>query len=67
MQSGGRAAWPCGYLGFSAVTALAVVLAQNAPLEAERPWVRASMRRLSQSTQGNIALQPLRNRRLKLD
>jgi len=24
--------------------ALAVVLAQNAPLEAERPWVRASMR-----------------------
>lgn len=41
MQSGGPAAWPCGCLGLSAVTALAVVLAQNAPLEAERPWVRA--------------------------
>src|SRR5712672_1669960 len=39
VQSGGRAAWPCGYLGLSAVTALAVVLAQNSPLEAECPWV----------------------------
>jgi len=31
MQSGGRAAWPCGYRGLSAVTALAVALAQNHP------------------------------------
>ena len=28
-----RAAVHCGYLGFSAVTALAVALAQNAPLD----------------------------------
>jgi hypothetical protein len=51
----------------SAVTALAVVLAQNAPPEAERPWVRASMRFWSQSIPGNSGLQPLRNQRLKLD
>jgi hypothetical protein len=44
MQSGGRAAWACGNFGFTVVTALAVVLAQHAPLEAERPWVRAPMR-----------------------
>jgi hypothetical protein len=41
MQSGGRAARPCGHLGLSAGPGLDVVLAQNAPLEAERPWVLA--------------------------
>jgi hypothetical protein len=65
MQSGGRAARPCGHLGLSAGPGLDVVLAQNAPLEAERPWVRASMR--FWSIAGNSGLQPLRNRRLKLD
>ena len=38
MQSGGRAAWPCGRLGLSAIMALTVVLAQNAPLEGQS-WI----------------------------